>query len=149
MNIQIIFNYTVIIAAVVCFIVKLIFNIKENGLEKTVKELILDAESTFQHGQNDEKMNYCIQKFIEALPFWMQKIATYNNIRHFIQDVFDGIKEAMDYNALTATGTNSATIEVPAETNSNDTSVKTPDETLAETNSTTVTMTKYKGDIVK
>lgn len=137
MNIQIIFNYTVIIAAVVCFIVKLIFNIKENGLEKTVKELILDAESTFQHGQNDEKMNYCIQKFIEALPLWMQKIATYNNIRHFIQDVFDGIKEAMDYNNSTSS------VETPVtDTPENDASVKTSDETSAETNSAVVTMTK-------
>lgn len=101
MDIQLIPEYAVIAVAIVYFIIKLIYKIKVNGLSSTVRELILEAETKFKEGENSEKMNYCIEQLIAKLPTPLQKLASYINIKDFIQGIFDTIKSAMDYNKTT------------------------------------------------
>lgn len=81
----------------ICCLAYLIFNIKKNGLRKTVIKLIVYAEEHFSSGKGSDKMNYVIEKFIAILPTPLRLVLTTEMVRKFIQSVFDEIQEALEY----------------------------------------------------
>ena len=97
MDIQVIFNYIVIVLAIIYSIFKIIYKIKINGLKNTAKDLILQAESLFETNENDERMSWCINQLIKFLPKLIQPYIKENDIRALIQKTFNFIKNAMEY----------------------------------------------------
>ena len=73
------------------------WQIKKNGLRGAVVNLIVKAEDMYNKGDNEEKINYVIDKVIALLPLPFQLLITRETIRKFIQKVFDEIKKALDY----------------------------------------------------
>lgn len=97
MNYQTIITILFFIAVAIFAIIDVIYFIKKNGLKATVRQLILEAEDKFEKGMNDEKMNFCIQQFINKLPIAIQYFVTYESVKNFIQGIFNYLKQAMDY----------------------------------------------------
>lgn len=97
MDIQTIFNYTIIIIAIIYSIFKIIYKIKINGLKNTAKDLILQAETLFQTNENDERMSWCINQLIKFLPKFIQPYIKEQEMRAIIQKTFDFIQDAMKY----------------------------------------------------
>ena len=71
--------------------------IKKNGLRGMVIKLITKAEDMYEQGQNEEKLNYVIDKVIAILPMPFSLFVTRNTIKKLIQKIFDEVKEALDY----------------------------------------------------
>lgn len=97
MNYQTIITILFFIAVAIFAIIDIVYLIKKNGLKSTVRQLILEAEDKFEKGMNDEKMNFCIQQFINKLPAVVQYFVTYESVKNFIQGIFNCLKQAMDY----------------------------------------------------
>lgn len=97
MNYQTIITILFFIAVAIFAIIDIVYLIKKNGLKSTVRQLILEAEDKFEKGMNDEKMNFCIQQFINKLPSLVQYFVTYESVKNFIQEIFNCLKQAMDY----------------------------------------------------
>lgn len=82
------------------FIVAIIYiawQIKKNGLRGAVVNLIVKAEDMYNKGDNEEKINYVIDKVIALIPMPLQLLITRTTIRNFIQKIFDETKKALDY----------------------------------------------------
>ena len=75
----------------------LYYQIKKNGLKRTAIELIVYAEKIIGSGKGEEKMNYVIDKFIAYLPMPFRLLLTREMIKNFIQEVFDEIKDVLEY----------------------------------------------------
>lgn len=88
---------TIIALFFIATIIYIVWQIKKNGLRGTVVNLIVEAEENFIKGANEGKLNYVIDKVITLVPMPFQLIITRENIRKFIQKIFDEIKEALDY----------------------------------------------------
>lgn len=73
------------------------YQIKTKGLRKTVIDLIVYAEACFQKGENTEKFSYVVRTLREALPLPLRFIFTEQNISKFVQNIFNEIKTALDY----------------------------------------------------
>lgn len=72
-----------------------IWLIRKNQLKEVALKLILEAEKNLQNG--DEKMNYCIEKIAMLVPMPFNLFITQNMVRELIQDVFDKVKDLLDY----------------------------------------------------
>ena len=75
----------------------LYYQIKKNGLRKVAIDIILKAEMLLGSGKGKEKMQYAITQFLVLLPKPLKLFFTVESIENFIQDVFDDIKEALEY----------------------------------------------------
>lgn len=75
----------------------LYYQIKKNGLKRTAIELIVYAEKIIGSGKGEEKMNYVIDKFIAYLPMPFRLLLTREMVKNFIQEVFDEIKDVLEY----------------------------------------------------
>ena len=88
---------TIIALFFIAAIIYIAWQIKKNGLRGAVINLIVKAEDMYNKGDNEEKINYVIDKVIAILPIPFQLLITRETIRKFIQKVFDEIKKALDY----------------------------------------------------
>ena len=87
----------VLVVAIIIMLGCLYYQIKKNGLKGTAIELIVYAEQVIGSGKGEEKMNYVIDKFISFLPMPFRLLFTREMIRNFIQEVFDEIKDVLEY----------------------------------------------------
>lgn len=102
MDTQTILSIVIAVAAVIAFIIYLVWQIKKKGLKEFAIDMILKAEDLFEQGQNNEKMNYvvkAIKSFLGTtkIGILISMFVTEENIENFIQEVFDGLKKALDY----------------------------------------------------
>lgn len=74
--------------------------IKKKGLRGTVIDLIVKAESSFNQGENAEKLNYVIDKVIAIIPMPFSLFITRESAKKFIQKIFDEVKTALDYKGV-------------------------------------------------
>ena len=88
---------TIIALFFIAAIIYIVWQIKKNGLRGAVVNLIVKAEDLYNKGENEEKINYVIDKVIALLPMPFQLLITRETIRKFIQKVFDETKKALDY----------------------------------------------------
>ena len=89
-----------IIVLVICFIILvgcLFYEIKKNGLRKVAIKIIVKAEELLGSGKGKEKMQYAITQFLELLPAPIRIFFTVESVQNFIQEVFDDIKDALEY----------------------------------------------------
>ena len=89
---------TIIALFFIVAIIYIVWQIKKNGLRGAVVNLIVKAEDTYNKGENEEKINYVIDKVIAIVPMPFQLIITRETIRKFIAKIFDETKKALDYN---------------------------------------------------
>lgn len=97
MEAQTIIAIVIIAIAVIAFIIWLIWQIKKKGLKEFVTEMIVKAEDMYKQGENQEKLNYVIDRVIAMLPRVLQFFITREAIKNFVQSVFDTVKKALDY----------------------------------------------------
>lgn len=88
---------TIIALFFIATIIYIVWQIKKNGLRGAVVNLIVKAEDIYNKGDNEEKINYVIDKVIVLLPMPFQLLITRETIRKFIQKIFDETKKALDY----------------------------------------------------
>lgn len=88
---------TIIALFFIATIIYIVWQIKKNGLRGAVVNLIVKAEDIYNKGNNEEKINYVIDKVIVLLPMPFQLLITRETIRKFIQKIFDETKKALDY----------------------------------------------------
>lgn len=88
---------TIIVLFFIATILYVVWQIKKNGLRGAVINLIVKAEDMYNKGENEEKINYVIDKVIALLPMPFQLLITRETIRKFIQKIFDETKKALDY----------------------------------------------------
>ena len=89
-----------IIVLVICFIILvgcLFYEIKKTGLRKVAIKIIVRAEELLGSGKGKEKMQYAITQFLELLPAPIRIFFTVESVESFIQEVFDDIKDALEY----------------------------------------------------
>lgn len=89
-----------IIVFVVSFIILvgcLFYEIKKNGLRKVAIDIIVKAEELLGSGKGKEKMQYAITQFLVLLPKPIRLFVTVEAVENFIQEVFDDIKDALEY----------------------------------------------------
>lgn len=87
-----------IVAIVITFTVAfLVFKIKKDGLRKVAIEFIVIAEEKFEHGKNSMKFNYVFDAVYNLVPQCLKFIFTKKNVIDFIQNIFDEVKIALDY----------------------------------------------------
>lgn len=87
----------VIVVGIAILIGCLYYQIKKSGLKGTAIELIVYAERMIGSGKGEEKMNYVIDKFIAYLPMPFRLLLTREMVKNFIQEVFDEIKDVLEY----------------------------------------------------
>ena len=92
-----ILSIIIVVVAIAILIGCLYYQIKKNGLKGTAIELIVYAERMIGSGKGEEKMNYVIDKFISYLPMPFRLLFTREMIKNFIQEVFDEIKDVLEY----------------------------------------------------
>ena len=98
--------FTEILTIILICIVLAIYigwQIKKKGLKPFVIDLILRAETLYKKGQNDEKMSFVISNIKgiigrTTLGKILMNFITDDMIKNFIQSIFDGLKDALDYN---------------------------------------------------
>ena len=97
MEAQTAIGVVIVAIIIIAFIVWLIWQIKKKGLKEFVTEMIVKAEDMYQQGENQEKLNYVIDKVIGMLPKPLQFFITRESVNNFVQSVFDTVKKALDY----------------------------------------------------
>lgn len=97
MDTQTIISIIIVAIIVIAFIIWLIWQIKKKGLKEFVTEMIVKAEDMYQQGENQEKLNYVIDKVIAMLPTPLQFFITREAVKNFVQNIFDTVKKALDY----------------------------------------------------
>ncbi len=97
MDTQTIISIIIVALIVIAFIIWLIWQIKKKGLKEFVTEMIVKAEDMYKQGENQEKLNYVIDKVIAMLPTPLQFFITREAVKKFVQNVFDTVKKALDY----------------------------------------------------
>jgi hypothetical protein len=96
-----------IVTIVITFIILiacLYYQIKKNGLRATAIQIIVYAEHIIGSGKGEEKMNYAIDSFIRLLPAPFKFLFSREMIRNFIQESFEQIKDALEYNPVGGQG---------------------------------------------
>lgn len=102
MNTQLIIEIVIVALAAIAGLLYLGWQIKKKGLREFAIDMILEAEENIEQGRNSEKMSYVI-KSIKAflgttkIGLLLSMFITDENIEKFIQEVFDGLKKALDY----------------------------------------------------
>lgn len=102
MDSQTIVSIVIAVIAVIAFAIYLVWQIKKKGLKEFAIDMILMAEGLYEKGQNSEKMGYvvkAIKSFLGTtkIGLLLSMFVTDENIERFIQEVFDGLKKALDY----------------------------------------------------
>lgn len=102
MNIQLIIEICIVAALAVAFILWVVWQIKKKGLREFAIDMILEAEAKIEQGRNDDKMKYVvlsIKSFLgrTKIGILLSMFVTDENIEKFIQEIFDGLKKALDY----------------------------------------------------
>ncbi len=97
MELQTILGIVIVAIVVITFIIWLAWQIKKKGLKEFATEMIVKAEDMYQQGENQEKLNYVIDKVIAMLPTPLQFFITREAVKKFVQNVFDTVKKALDY----------------------------------------------------
>lgn len=102
MDIQLITQICIVVLIVLIFAFWLAWQIKKKGLKEFATQMIIKAEDIYKKGQNSEKMSFVIEKIKKVLETTtLGKILlifiTEENIEKFIQQIFDNIKLALDY----------------------------------------------------
>ena len=87
----------ILVLACIAILGYLYWMIKKNGLRAFVIKLIVAAEQEFEKGANQDKINYVIDGLLEFLPKILRCFITRENVKAFVQGVFDDVKEALDY----------------------------------------------------
>ena len=89
----------IVILIAICIIVLaiLLWKIKKDALRATVVDLIVSAETMFKKGENRQKFNYVVNKFIQFLPMPVRFFITVEAVEKFVQLIFDETKNALDY----------------------------------------------------
>lgn len=97
MNPTTIIEIAIVVIAILVFILYLVWQIKKKGLRATAVDLIVKAEDMFKQGDNENKLNYVIDKIIVLIPAPLSFFITREAVREFIQTIFDEVKKALDY----------------------------------------------------
>lgn len=97
MNPVTIIEIAIVVIAILAFILYLVWQIKKKGLRATAVDLIVKAEDMFKQGDNENKLNYVIDKIIAIIPMPLSLFITREAVREFIQTIFDEVKKALDY----------------------------------------------------
>lgn len=97
MEAQTIISIVLVALLVIAFIIWLVWQIKKKGLKQFATEMIVKAEEMYKKGENQEKLNYVIDKVIGILPKPLQFFITREAVQKFVQSVFDTVKKALDY----------------------------------------------------
>lgn len=97
MEAQTIISIVLVALLVIAFIIWLVWQIKKKGLKQFATEMIIKAEEMYKKGENQEKLNYVIDKVIGMLPKPLQFFITREAVQKFVQSVFDTVKKALDY----------------------------------------------------
>lgn len=92
-----IIGIVIVAILVIVFIIWLVWQIKKKGLKQFATEMIVKAEDMYKKGENQEKLNYVIDKVIAMLPKPLQFFITRDAVKNFVQSVFDTVKKALDY----------------------------------------------------
>ena len=87
----------IIVLLLLAYIIYIIWKLKEKGLKPFIVEFIVKAEENFKQGENQEKMDFVIEKIIALIPLPFSVFITKNMVKKLIQSVFDEIKKALDY----------------------------------------------------
>ena len=97
MEAQTIIGIVIVALVIIAFIVWVVWQIKKKGLKEFATEMIVKAEDMYKQGENEEKLNYVIDKVIGMLPKPLQFFITREAVKNFVQSVFDTVKKALDY----------------------------------------------------
>ena len=97
MEVSTILSIIIVVILVIAFIIWLVWQIKKKGLKEFATEMIVKAEDMYKQGQNEEKLNFVIDKVIAILPTVLQFFITRESVKNFVQNVFDTVKKALDY----------------------------------------------------
>lgn len=98
MNPVTIIEIAIVVIAILAFILYLVWQIKKKGLRATAVDLIVKAEEMFRQGDNENKLNYVIDKIISiTIPKPLSMFITRDSVKSFVQSVFDETKKALDY----------------------------------------------------
>ena len=92
-----IIEIAIVVIAILAFILYLVWQIKKKGLRAAAVDLIVKAEEMFRQGDNENKLNYVIDKIIAIIPMPLSLFITRDSVKSFIQSVFDETKKALDY----------------------------------------------------
>ena len=87
----------VAVILVIGFIVYIAWQIKKKGLRQFAVDFIVKAEDMYNKGDNEEKLNYVIDKVIALIPAPLNFFITRETVKAFVQSVFDSVKKALDY----------------------------------------------------
>lgn len=98
MEVATIIEIAIVVIAILAFILYLVWQIKKKGLRETAVDLIVKAEEMFRQGDNENKLNYVIDKIISiTIPKPLSIFITRDSVKSFVQSVFDETKKALDY----------------------------------------------------
>lgn len=98
MEVATIIEIAIVVIAILAFILYLVWQIKKKGLRETAVDLIVKAEDMFRQGDNENKLNYVIDKIISIIiPKPLRLFITRDSVKSFVQSVFDETKKALDY----------------------------------------------------
>lgn len=97
MDTQQIIGIIIAVALVIGFIIYVAWQIKKNGLRTFAISCIVRAEDMYKQGDNEKKLNYVIDKIIALIPAPLNLFITRETVKAFVQNVFDGVKKALDY----------------------------------------------------
>lgn len=98
MDAKTIIEIAIVVIAILAFILYLVWQIKKKGLRATAVDLIVKAEEMFRQGDNENKLNYVIDKIISiTIPKPLSLFITRDSVKSFVQSVFDETKKALDY----------------------------------------------------
>lgn len=98
MNPTTIIEIAIVVIAILAFILYLVWQIKKKGLRATAVDLMVKAEEMFRQGDNENKLNYVIDKIISiTIPKPLSLFITRDSVKSFVQSVFDETKKALDY----------------------------------------------------
>ena len=102
MNTQLIIEIVIVSLAAIAGLLYLIWQIKKKGLKEFAIDMILEAESNIEQGRNSDKMKYVVSSIkaflgTTKIGLLLSMFITDENIEKFIQEIFDGLKKALDY----------------------------------------------------
>jgi hypothetical protein len=97
MNAQQIVGLVIAVLLIAAFIVYIVWQIKKKGLRQFAVDCIVKAEDMYNHGDNEGKLNYVIDKVIAVIPAPLSLFITRETVKAFVQSVFDSVKKALDY----------------------------------------------------
>lgn len=97
MDAQQIIGIVIAVILVIGFIIYITWQIKKKGLRQFAVDCIVKAEDMFNQGDNEGKLNYVIDKVIALIPAPLNFFITRETVKAFVQNVFDGVKKALDY----------------------------------------------------